>query len=151
MNKSLSLLLLLMLPAGTVRGEATGDPTGSIRVTIGNLRSTTGLVGVALYDAKKGFPDKPERAIHGRSVRADGMCVVVFDDIPYGTYAVSVLHDENSNLKMDKTIIGIPKEGFGTSNNPKIRRGPPSFQESSFPLDRQNVALRIDMNYFFKD
>ncbi len=151
MNKSLSLLLLLMLPTGAVRGEATAPQTGSIRVTVSNLRSPSGLVGVALYDARKGFPDKPERAIQGHSVKADGMCVVIFEDLPYGTYAVSVLHDENSNRKMDKTIIGIPREGFGTSNNPKIRRGPPSFQESSFPLDRRTVALKIDMNYFFKD
>lgn len=151
MNKSLSLLLLLMLPAGVARAEATARQTGSIRIMVGNLRSANGLVGVALFDAKKGFPDKPDRAIRGRSVDADGSCVVVFDEIPYGTYAVSVLHDENGNRKMDKTIIGIPKEGFGTSNNPKIRRGPPSFQESSFPLDSRNVALKIDMNYFFKD
>lgn len=148
MNKRILLLLALSFCPVTARSQETSGPSGRIRVSIGNLRSPRGLVGVALFNAKKGFPDKPERAVEGRSIEANGRCEVVFDNIPYGTYAVSVLHDENANRRMDKTIIGIPREGFGTSNNPKIRRGPPSFEESCIMLDRRELALKIEMNYF---
>ncbi|NTV01241.1 MAG: DUF2141 domain-containing protein [Chlorobiaceae bacterium] len=148
MKKTVSALLLLGAISGPAQAQETATGCGTIRVTVGNLRNTQGLVGVALFDTKKGFPDKPDKALEGRSVTAGEQCVVVFTNVPYGTYAVSALHDENGNGKMDKTFIGIPREGFGTSNNPKIRRGPPSFTESAFNLENGELALKIDMNYF---
>jgi len=46
---------------------------------------------------------------------------VAFTDLHDGVYAVSVFHDENENQKLDKDFVGIPKEGYGASNNPKKR------------------------------
>ena len=40
-----------------------------------------------------------------------------FNDIPPGTYAIAVFHDENANGKLDKNFLGIPCEGYGASNN----------------------------------
>jgi uncharacterized protein (DUF2141 family) len=148
MKKTLSTLILLGAVSLPAQAQETNTGTGIIRVTVGNLRNTQGLVGVALFDTKQGFPDKTEKAIEGHSVPAGDHCVVEFANVPFGTYAVSVLHDENSNGRMDKNFIGIPREGFGTSNNPKIRRGPPSFAESSFSLENNELAMKIDMNYF---
>jgi uncharacterized protein (DUF2141 family) len=150
MKKS-ALLLLMPLLSGTALAQEPQncpEPTGCIRVSVSNLRNVNGLVGVALFRTNKGFPDKTEGAIEGKSFSAKAGEEIVFDNLPYGTYAISVLHDENGNRKMDKNFIGIPKEGFGTSNNPKIRRGPPSFDESRVTLDRKNLDLKIDMNYF---
>jgi uncharacterized protein (DUF2141 family) len=150
MNKRILPLIALVSLIGAAPASAgePSPPAGSIRVIVGNLRSTKGLVGVALFSSDRGFPDKQERAREGLSVPADGNCEVVFSNVPYGTYAVSVLHDENVNGRMDKNFIGIPKEGFGASNNPKIRRGPPSFSESRFTVEKREVALTVDMNYF---
>lgn len=148
MKRTISGILLLAAISGTAAAADNAAQNGRIRVSIANLRSSDGIVGIALFNTGSGFPDKPERAVMGRSVSAGSKCEVVFDKVPYGTYAVSVLHDENGNRKMDKTFIGIPREGFGTSNNPKIRRGAPSFGESRFSLAGSEVALRINMNYF---
>lgn len=148
MNKGILALLLLASASGSAQAEETKTETGVIRVSVDKLRNSKGVIGVAIYQAKQGFPDRPERALEGRSVAAGEGCEVVFDNLPYGVYAVSVLHDENGNHKMDKTFIGIPKEGFGTSNNPKIRRGPPSFDESRVKLECRELALKINMNYF---
>ena len=30
------------------------------------------------------------------------------NDVPHGDYGVAVFHDENSNGKMDKNVLGIP-------------------------------------------
>jgi uncharacterized protein (DUF2141 family) len=157
MKKTILLFLITMTSitgTGTAENNVSSTapasvPTGSIRVRIDNLRNTSGMLGIALYTTKKGFPDKPELAFSTTSLPAnDGQCEAVFDNIPYGTYAVSVLHDENGNRKMDKTFIGMPREGFGTSNNPKINYGPPEFIESQFILDCKVVDLKIAMNYF---
>lgn len=123
-------------------------PRGSISVRIDNIRNSEGKLGIALFRAEKGFPDKPEKAFAVASTEINGASLeIVIENIPYGRYAVSILHDENSNRKMDKTWIGKPKEGFGTSNNPKIRFGPPGFDESGFVLDCEKIVLDIAMNY----
>src|SRR3546814_9091921 len=61
-----------------------------------------------------------------------------------GTYAIAVVHDENSNNKMDKAIF-VPTEGFGFSRNPTITVGPPSFTSASFPVAgdmRQSIRMK---------
>lgn len=123
--------------------------TGSITVLIDKTRNTEGIIGIALFNSDRGFPDKPEKAVAKAMIEA-GECgnELVLGNIPYGTYALSILHDENRNGKMDKTWIGKPKEGFGTSNNPIIKYGPPEFDESIFIVDSETVSMTIDMNYF---
>lgn len=148
MNHRIPALLLLATLAGTAQAQEPSPNTGNIRVVVNNIRNASGFIGVALFEAKDGFPDKPEHAITGKRIPAGDHSEIIFENVPYGTYAVSVLHDENGNGRMDKNFIGIPKEGFGTSNNPKIRRGPPSFSESSFSLESHELAMKIDMNYY---
>ena len=127
----------------------TENPTGRLSIRITNLRNSDGYIGIALFRSKEGFPDDSENAFALTGTEPTGTEVeCVLENIPYGTYAVSVLHDENRNRKMDKTWIGKPKEGFGTSNNPKVRFGPPKFDESNFTLGSEEVALIINMNYF---
>lgn len=147
LNIPTSAFLLLWTLALPATSKADQPPSGSIEVQIDNVRSCNGSVGVALFNTKKGFPDKNTQALEGRSVPAENRCVVVFDNIPYGTYAVSIMHDENGNGKMDKGFFGIPKEGFGSSNNPKVKMGPPSFNDSKFVLNDSKTALSIEMKY----
>lgn len=70
-----------------------------------------------------------------------------FQDIPPGTYAIAVIHDENMNGKLDSSWLGIPKEGYGFSNNAKGVVGAPLFSAASFPYDGQNVDLTISLHY----
>ena len=127
----------------------TSAKTGSIAFRIGNKRNTEGIIGIALFNSGNGFPDKPDKALAKATIEAEeSYRALVIENIPYGTYALSVLHDENRNGKMDKTWIGKPKEGFGASNNPKITFGPPEFDESYFIVNSETVSMTIDMNYF---
>jgi len=143
---------LVMADAPQPDSRAVTGETCRITVRVAELHQPEGLLGVALYTTKKGFPDKPERAWQSTVKKLDGkQPVFVFDNIPYGTYAVSVLHDKNSNGKMDKTFIGIPKEGFGVSNNPEIKYRAPSFSEAEFSVKGKKVELIVAMNYFNKD
>jgi len=64
-----------------------------------------------------------------------------------GFYAVSVFHDENMNQKLDKNFVGVPKEGYGASNNPKKKMGPPSFEETKFQLSGMEQSLEIKLMY----
>jgi len=148
-------LLSMQLPAvsqNAVAAEpesvAVPSGSGSITIRITGLRSSDGNLSVALFNAKKGFPGKYERAIKKTSTPAAGSeHVVAFSDVPFGTYAVAVRHDENGNGKLDSNFLGMPKEGVGTSNNPKSKFGPPSFKDASFVLDHDAVELTINLRY----
>ena len=71
-------------------------------------------------------------------------------DLPYGTYAVSVLDDENSNLDMDN-FLGIPKEGYGFSNDAEVKISPPKFEECSFVIDQPLKKISIEIRYMGKE
>lgn len=70
-----------------------------------------------------------------------------FEDIPPGTYALAVVHDENMNGKLDTNVLGIPREGYGFSNDAKALLGAPTFSAASFAYDGKNVDLTISLRY----
>lgn len=67
-------------------------------------------------------------------------------DLPPGEYALSVIHDENDNGRLD-TILKVPREGFGFSRNPAIRMGPPRFDETRFEIATDPVAQSVRIRY----
>jgi len=71
----------------------------------------------------------------------------VFDGLQPGRYAVAIIHDENSNKRLDTNFMGIPKEGYGVSNNIVNMFGPPGFDESSFSLKDGVFTTEIKVNY----
>ena len=70
-----------------------------------------------------------------------------FEDIPPGTYALAVIHDENSNGKLDTNWLGIPTEGYGFSNDARGLLGPPTFLAASFSYNGRSVELPISLHY----
>ena len=123
--------------------------SGSVLVTISNLRSQTGKVNVSLFNAAKGFPSNPEKAVAIQRVSISSNQVTLrFDNIPFGTYAVACHHDENGNGKMDTNLLGIPKEGYGASNNAVGKFSAPKFSEAKFPFDGAVLSVNIKMFYW---
>lgn len=107
--------------------------TGGIRIDISHLRSNDGHVLISLFKDGSGYPDDPEKAVRKAKISIkENTAWVVFTGLPAGEYAVAVLHDENDDQKMNKNIIGLPKEGYGFSNNAMGTFGPPSFSSASF-------------------
>ena len=106
------------------------------------------MFGVSLYNSKKGFPGKHEQAFASALKKVTSSNdSVVFEHLPYGNYAVSIMHDENNNGKLDTNFFGVPKEGVGVSNNPKIGFGGPKFQDSVFTLDQKELEITVAMKY----
>jgi len=64
-----------------------------------------------------------------------------------GVYAVSAIHDENDNRKLDKSFIGMPTEGVAFSNNAKIAFGPPKFEKVRFHVEGETTQT-MRMRYF---
>ena len=120
--------------------------TGTIYVEISGINDPKGLMSIGLYSNEKGFPDNGKE-YQGKDVEVTAQTVVyTFKDIPWGTYAIAIFHDTNSNGMLDKNFFGIPKEGYAFSNNVFGALGsPPSFKDASFKLDgNKTVKIKID-------
>ncbi len=124
-------------------------PCPGIHVKILDIRNSTGTVACALFESPAGFPAEflhlATNVMIIKIRKSQARCD--FMDIPPGTYAMVVIHDENMNGKLDTNALGIPKEGYGFSNNAKKWLGTPSFSDASFSYDGQNVDLTMSLNY----
>lgn len=122
--------------------------TGTLDIEVVDLGHNRGQVGILLFDAAEGFPMDRSQALRQDLVLIeDGRVRYTFSDLPYGRYAVSVMHDENGNNQLDTNILGIPKEGYGVSNDAKGTFGPPSFDKAAFTVDRPQQTIQITMDY----
>ena len=125
------------------------SPCPGIHVKILNIRNSNGPVACALFESPDGFPAEYLHfatnimviKVRDKQARCD------FLDIPPGTYALVVVHDENMNSKLDTNWLGAPTEGYGFSNDAKAMLGAPSFSAASFPYDGQDMALTISLHY----
>jgi len=118
-------------------------------VKILDIRNSTGTVACALFESPEGFPGEYLRSATNVMVikirKSQARCD--FEDIPPGTYAMAVVHDENMNGKLDTNWAGVPTEGYGFSNNAKGVLGAPSFAAASFNYDGRNVDLTMSLRY----
>lgn len=126
------------------------DPcVGSIKVELTNLRNEKGMVEVGVYISPVGWPYSSEYHFSFKKENIiNGSMVFMVDSIPCGDYAISVLDDENESLSMDYNALGIPKEGWGFSNNPGfLRLKEPPFEACVFNLPGGTKEVSIKMNY----
>ena len=145
----LRLLLITSLPIFFL--AFTVQTKGTITVTITGLRNTKGAVLISLYNSGENFPrDAAKYAVgKGKAAIVNGTATIIFKNQPYGKYAIAVLHDENNNLKMDTNFFGIPKEGYGFSNNARGTFGPPSYEKAAFNLNTPGMSITLKTSYFF--
>ncbi|MGE0178935.1 MAG: DUF2141 domain-containing protein [Sphingomonas sp.] len=120
---------------------------GEIDVQVQNLRNTNGVVRLCLTRNPAHFPncDRDPAAV-SRSVPARAAGLIRFPGLAPGIYALGVIHDENNNGRLD-TFMAIPREGFGFSRNPRLRMGPPRFEEVRFQVGPGRAAQVIRMTY----
>ncbi|MEK6699354.1 MAG: DUF2141 domain-containing protein [Nitrospirota bacterium] len=124
-------------------------PCPGIHVKILNIENSTGTVACALFESPVGFPTEFLHSATNVMIikirKAQARCD--FEDIPPGMYAMVVIHDANMNGKLDTNLLGIPKEGYGFSNDAKGLIGAPSFSAASFTYDGQNIDLTMSLHY----
>lgn len=120
-----------------------------IDLVVTGFRNDEGHALVALFASEEGFPNRGDLAVRSESLAIrDQKVTVSFADLAPGNYAIAILHDEDDDLEMSTNIVGIPKEGYGVSQNARGRLGPPSFDEAKVTVAAgQTVPLRIRIAY----
>jgi uncharacterized protein (DUF2141 family) len=152
MNMHRPLISVLAL-VGTVSIAASAladpPPTAKVVMNIGKLQNNQGSVQCRLYRSAAGFPEETaEDSIEKRTPIAGESVTLSFESVTAGTYAVSCLHDENNNRKLDKNFFGVPTEGYGVSNNKTYAMSAPKWAESTFTVEAgKDVSLGIKLRY----
>ena len=146
----LGILPALPMTAQTMARSENGAKA-NLTVTLTGIRNDKGQVFIQLWNAPEGFPKRAEKAYKYVAIEASkavkGAVTTTFADLAPGTYAVSTLHDENGNGRMDTGAFGIPKEGWAVSNNVVTHAHAPSYENASFVLPPTGQTIVIALHY----
>jgi uncharacterized protein (DUF2141 family) len=146
----LTPLAAVPAPQRAIAQEGCTGPPSPIRliVNVENVRSVQGLIAVTLY------ADEPRRflAHHGSlyvvrvpaAAPTTQMCIHVPQP---GTYALAVYHDADADRHLKRSGLGLPREGYGFSNNPSTLFGLPSFRAVRLPVPRTDTETRVKLRY----
>jgi uncharacterized protein (DUF2141 family) len=106
-----------------------------VTIEINNLSNNKGKVLLEVYNGDKKVIARMKGNIEKNS------CFISVNDLSPGRYAFRYFHDENDNEKLDTNWMGIPKEGFGFSNNALGTFGPPAFEKWIFELEADKKII----------
>lgn len=146
---ALAAAVLLGASAAHAQGACEGTPAGvRLRLQVTGVHPATGQVVMTVY------PDDPKRflAPRGKLARVrlpahapqtDGC----FELPAAGRYAVAVYHDSNGDGRFGRTLVGLPAEGYGFSNDAPTVTGLPAFEKVRFPVKAGETTVRITMRY----
>lgn len=144
MKRPLFLLPLLLAPLATANTPA---PT-TITVDVSGLRNTKGTVWLCMSANPRMFPEGCDKDPKHRAVaiKAGEPGPLVLRDVMPGRYAIVLLHDENGNRKMDKSLF-LPKEGFGFSRDAPVKLSAPKFEAAAFDVTSAPLRMKLKVRY----
>lgn len=145
--KKLLIIALIISLFGSLELLSQVKSVATVEITFRGLRNNKGIVAIGLHNSPKGWHKKPEMEPNwSKEAMKDGFLTVRLENLEYGTYAFSMMDDEDANLEMDK-FMGLPREGFAFSNNPHVGMSVPKFEECSFEVDTSFIELVVDVIY----
>jgi uncharacterized protein (DUF2141 family) len=127
--------------------DCVGEGAVRLTVSVTGVRSAVGEMAVTLY------PDDPGRflAPGGKLARirmpASAPVTQACFRVSPGAYGVAVYHDANANHDFDRTVVGMPAEGFGFSNNPQNLTALPDYDSVRTVVRNADKAISIRLQY----
>ncbi|PZX17049.1 uncharacterized protein (DUF2141 family) [Palleronia aestuarii] len=134
--------LLLALFATLCLGSAAS--AADVSVLVDGLRGEVGLLRVAI--CTQGDFLTAKCAITASAPAPQGK--VRLSDVPAGQYAIQAYHDENSNGRLDRNMLGRPMEGMAFSRDAPMRFGPPRYADAVVTIPETGGTTTMTMRYF---
>jgi uncharacterized protein (DUF2141 family) len=142
----LRLGLAACLQFSSLISLASNVEAASLIVTIEQIRSSHGEILVAIADSADSFKASTW-VTSGRAPAQVGAQTLRFEGLRPGRYLVSSFHDENKNGFLDRSLFGIPAEGYGFSRNARGTFGPPDFGEAAIDVPEGISEITINVGY----
>lgn len=105
----------------------------TLSINISGIQNDKGQLLLVLTDSNK------KQIATAKEKIENGIALICISNLPNGTYAFKYFHDINNDEKLNTNMIGMPKEGFGFSNNAKGSFGPPPFKNTLFHIQNDTV------------
>ena len=140
--------VVALLVANSIGGVATAGGSGKLIIEVSGFHSDQGQLLLRIYDHEAGFPTDGTKALHELRQRIEhGRATVAFEGLPFGSYAIGCVHDENGNGKLDTNLLGIPREGVCASRDARGRMGPPKWKDARFDFTADGGPIHIHVAY----
>jgi uncharacterized protein (DUF2141 family) len=141
--KKIFLSILIVTNVFVLSAFSQTEITLTIRAT--GFKSNIGQSILELYRKEDNVPKKPFMVLKANIVNNEATFSV--KNLAYGDYAAIIVHDQNSNGKIDHSF-GIPSEPLGFTNNWELGlfSGMPSFEKLKFTFSKTNISLTVKMN-----
>lgn len=136
MTKNSLFICLMLFPCYTFSQEN----RVTLNIEISGLRSNKGNILLQLGDSTGKLISKRSEKI------TDSKCILQFNELKAGKYSIRYFHDENANDTLDINWMGLPREGYGFSNNATAKFGSPSLKERLFEI-RSNLKIALKPKY----
>ncbi|MCU7693005.1 DUF2141 domain-containing protein [Haoranjiania flava] len=140
--KHINLLVLLLMISSIAFADGGGN---NLTIVIPNVKNRSGNIEVGLFNKSTDFP-KENKQFKKVVLKAAPNTKYTFKDLPDGEYAIAVMHDENADGRCNFNMLGIPKEGYGFSNNVRPKFAAPSFKSVKFSLTN-NKTISVNLIY----
>ena len=133
-NKHIILLIILLIssPSNSEQEKL------SITVNVNGAVPEKGQAILSLFISTESYLNQPEIS-KTKPINNRGEVVFKLINLDPGTYAISIIYDEDNNNKLNTGFLGIPNELVGFSNNAKGTFGPPSYEDVSFYLSESKT------------
>ncbi|CAA0081242.1 Uncharacterised protein [Zhongshania aliphaticivorans] len=119
----------------------------NLNVLVDGIKQETGTIVVRVYNKDNWLSDAPlQTASLALPADYSGSAVTIPMDIALGNYAFTAYHDLDDNGQMNKTVIGLPAEPVGLSNDHKPRFGPPRYRKAEITIGSDTSEIRISLD-----
>jgi uncharacterized protein (DUF2141 family) len=116
----------------------------TLRITVNDVKAGAGNLRIAVFGEahRSEFPDG--EYLLGVAVPATSEKMTVeISNVESGNYAIAIIQDLNENEKLDKNVLGIPKEPYGFSG--KWKSGGSSYEKALFNTDEVEFVITITL------
>ena len=124
----------------------TEQQIGNLILNITGFENNEGSVRIALANSKEDYQTDDEAFRAVIISISEKKAKQIFEDLPFGIYAIKTFHDENENGELDTNFLGIPSENYGFSNNAKGSFGPASWEDAKFSFDKDSMIIEINID-----
>jgi uncharacterized protein (DUF2141 family) len=141
MNKKTIVFILVLLARNCFAGESSGN----LIVQASGFYHDRGRVVANLFREGDDVMKIETAYLRTQGKISDKQAQLVFRNLKYGKYAVTVFHDENSNGTLDHNLLRMPAEPLGFSNgfHLGIFSGLPNFEKLQFVFKPEADTIAI--------
>jgi uncharacterized protein (DUF2141 family) len=122
------------------------EQPATLTVKIENVSKKGGDVRLGLYERATWSNDKAEPVAGAVVPAVVPETVMVLRNLKPGTYGAKLFQDFNRNGEFDFSVLGLPAERYGFSQDPRVLFHEPGFDATKFTLMPGSNTITVHLH-----